>query len=361
MTRRIFLHPGPVKTGTTYLQSLLYANRGPFLAQGITIIGDQGAHFRAAAELMRRQSLRMSTIPEGAVANMRAAVLRAPGDVVMSCERYSLFGADHVRRMLEELAGREMHVVLTLRDLTAVVPARWQEGVKNGGTTTWTEFQEQIADGPAWLRKMTRARNTLDAWGPAVPPERIHVVTVPPPGASRTLLFERFCEAAGVDPSRMETFEASRDNPSMDLVSTELIRRINAQDDTELSGHVQHSEIKVFLARKLAEQSRGRPELSAAAFRAARLESQALVEQIRASGFHVVGDLEDLTSTPSPAATDAGVDVDAEELLDAAAIALAALAERSGTRGLRLRECEEERRRGGAAGWWRRVRRRLPG
>ena len=58
MSRTVYLHVGIAKTGTTYLQSLLYANRESFLAQGITIVGDQGSHYRAANELMRRKSLR---------------------------------------------------------------------------------------------------------------------------------------------------------------------------------------------------------------------------------------------------------------------------------------------------------------
>ena len=125
MTQRVFLHPGPLKTGTTYLQSLLYANRASFLAQGVTIVGDQGSHYRAANELMRRKSLRTRQVPQGAWKRTRAAVLRAPGNVVMSCERYSLFRVEHVRRVLDDLADREVHVVLTLRD-------RWPSSRRDG-------------------------------------------------------------------------------------------------------------------------------------------------------------------------------------------------------------------------------------
>ena len=358
MTQRVFLHPGPLKTGTTYLQSLFYANRGAFLAQGITIVGDQSSHYRVANDLMRRKSMRTREVPEGAWKRMRAEVLRAPGDALMSCERYSLFRAQDVRHLLDDLADREVHAVLTLRDLSAVLPARWQEGIKNGGTATWAEFQERITDDPARLRKVTRGLATLDAWAGAVPPERIHVVTVPPSSAPRTLLLERFCQAMGVDASKLETLEAKRANPSMDLVSTELVRRVNAQRDVKLSGDVQHFEIKSFLASKLATQNRGRPELTTAAFEAARAGSEALVRRIEEGGFHVVGDLADLTSSKPPQATGSGVDVDPEQLLDAAVVAIAVLAQRSGARGTQLRK--RARSRGGKVRrLWRGARRRL--
>ncbi len=344
MTQRVFLHPGPLKTGTTYLQSLLYANRGSFLAQGITIVGDQGSHYRAANDVMRRKALLTAQVPKRAWKRTRAAVLRSPGDAVMSCERYSLFRVEHVRRVLEDFADREVHVVLTLRDLVAVLPARWQEGIKNGGTATWAQFQERIVEDPARMRKMTRSMSTLEAWAEALPAERIHVVTVPPSSAPRTLLLERFCEAIGADPTRLETFEAARANPSMDLVTTELIRRVNAQGAVKLSGRAQHFEIKTFLAPELAVRNRGRPELTAGVLEAAKGETQALIRRIETGGFHVVGELNDLTSSTSSAPTGTGVDVDPEELLDAAAVAVAALAERSWARGERLRDYEGPRR-----------------
>ena len=357
MSPRVFLHPGPLKTGTTYLQSLLYANRESFLAQGLTIVGDQGSHYRAANELMRRRSLRTTQAPQGAWSRTRSAVHRAPGDVVMSCERYSLFRAEHVQRVLEDLADREVHVVLTLRDLVAVLPARWQEGIKNGGIASWAQFQERIARDPARLRKITRAVSTLEVWAAALPAERIHVVTVPPSSAPRTLLFERFCEAVGADPTRLETLEATRVNLSMDLVTTELVRRVNAQSEVKLPGPAQQSEIKAFLAQELAKRGRVRPELGTAVLEAAKGETQGLVRQIETGGFHVVGDLNDLTSTTSSTPTGGGTEVDPEQLLDAATVAVAALARRSWSRGQRLKQHESPRRFRTARRMWRRLRR----
>jgi hypothetical protein len=358
VTRRVYLHPGPLKTGTTYLQSLCYANRGAFLAQGISVVGNQHQHYRAANELMSRKSLRTTAVPEGAWERMRKAVLAAPGDVVISCERYSLFRAEHVRRVLVDLREREIHAVLTLRDLAAVLSARWQENIKNGGTSTWAEFQERITDDPARVRKATRAVSTLEVWAGALPADRIHLVTVPPPGGSRTLLLERFCEVIGVDPERLDVLEATRANPSMDLVTAELIRRVNAQREVALSGDVQHSEIKSFLARKLATPKRGRPELSAAAFESARAESEALVRRVRQGGFHVVGDLADLTSSPPSASETGSVDVDGRQLLDTAVVAIAVLAQRSGGHRVRGRKADRRGRRR-TRRVWRRLRRRV--
>jgi hypothetical protein len=352
VSQRVFLHPGPLKTGTTYLQSLLYANRESFLSQGVTIVGTQASHYRAAKELMRRRPHRKT---QGAWSRTRAAVLRAQGDVVMSCERYSLLRVEHAQRVLEDLDGREVHAVLTLRDVVSVLPARWQEGIKNGGTASWAEFQDRIVQDPARLRKITRAVSTLEVWAAVLPADRIHVVTVPPSSAPRTLLFERFCEAVGADPTKLQTLEPTRVNRSMDLVTTELVRRVNLQRAVKLSGAAQQSEIKAFLAQELAKRSRVRPELGAAVLEAAKGETEALVRQIETGGFHVVGDLNDLTSTTSSAPTGGGTEVDPEQLLDAAAVAVAALARRSWSRGQRLKRLETRRRFRTARRAWRRL------
>lgn len=357
MTQRVFLHPGPLKTGTTYLQSLLYANRASFLAQNITIVGDQASHYRVANELMRKKSLRTREVPQGAWKRTRSAALRAPGDVVMSCERYSLFKVEHARRMLDDLADREVHVVLTLRNLVAVLPARWQEGIKNGSPATWAEVQNRIVEDPSQVRRMTRALSTLETWAAALPVEQVHVVTVPPPDAPRTLLFERFCEALGADPARLETLEATRANPSMDLVTTEVIRRANAQDRVRLSGPAQQSELKTFLARELTTQNRYRAEPTAAVLEVAQSETQALVRRIRTGGFQVIGDLDDLTASPSSAGGN-GAEPGTDEILDAAAVAVAALAQRSYARQQRLLHHGAPRAVRRARRVWRRLRRR---
>ena len=63
------------------------------------------------------------------------------------------------------------------------------------------------------LRAFMRAQDIqyiLATWGLYLPPERIHLVTVPS-GADRTLLWERFAGVVGVDPGGAQT---SRTRPT---------------------------------------------------------------------------------------------------------------------------------------------------
>lgn len=360
MARRIFLHLGPPKTGTTFLQNLLYANQQALQEQGIQVVGTQAEHHQAANELMSRAARRSREVPHGAWARLRSKVSAFEGDTLLSCERYSLLEASQVRLVHDAFPDHELHVVFTLRDATAVLPSRWQERVKNGGTISWSQFCARVTKDPRFLQNMLRAAQPLTAWSTVLPRDRVHVVTVPPAGSSRTLLLERFCEVVGADSTRLDTLEARRANTSMDLAGTELVRRINDEKGLRLSPHVQHSEIKTYLAdgALAARRDRLRPRLTEAAFDAARRESEALVERIREGGYPVVGDLADLTSAKPPSPEDHVADVPPEQLVEVALEAVAALAGRSFER--RRRIAELERRAGGATDRVRSGVRRLP-
>ena len=183
----------------------------------------------------------------------------------------------------------------------------------------------------------------LSVWPRVVPPEHVHVVTVPPPGSPRERILERFCSVLGVDPHALDTLEPERRNTSLDFVATEMLRRVNARQP-ELPVPVQRGEIKKFLANgELSRRpSTVRPVLEGEALDLARAENEWLVRTLSEGGFHVVGDLAHLQGDrPEPPAS---YDVPAEDLLDAALEAVTLLARRSHGRGADLRQASRELR-----------------
>ena len=62
MTKKVSLHVGTPKTGTSYLQHVLYHNQPRLRSHGISYHADRfDAHFLAALDLL----LRPATRPEG--------------------------------------------------------------------------------------------------------------------------------------------------------------------------------------------------------------------------------------------------------------------------------------------------------
>jgi hypothetical protein len=68
--------------------------------------------------------------------------------------------------------------------------------------------------------------DVLARWGHELPPERVHVVTVPPPGGARDELWRRYCAAFGIDPA-WAPLQSEEHNASMGIEEAALTRALN--------------------------------------------------------------------------------------------------------------------------------------
>lgn len=351
MPDQVFVHVGLPKTGTTYLQDLMYANREAFARQGVTVVGTHALHYQAASELAGARPARAEEVPRGFVDRVVDEVAAAPTPrVVLSNERYSLLRPRGIDRLVSAFPDVELHVVVTVRDLVAAEPSAWQEYVKNGGTLSWPDFCAEHVSRPQRLQSRRRVRRVLTHWPAAVPPGRVHVITVPPPDRPRELILHRFCGVLGVDPEALDTTEPRRRNTSLDFVATEMLRRLNAQRPG-LSVAAQRGEVKQWLANGVLSKrpATSRPALTGDALALAQAENDWLVQRLGRGDLDVTGSLEELQedATDGTAATDrAAYDVPPEALLEVALEALVLVTERAHRRGRRLRRLRARERTG---------------
>ncbi|TDC81676.1 hypothetical protein [Actinomadura sp. 7K507] len=308
----VFLHVGAAKSGTTYLQNLLWHNRDRLREHGVLYPGaDQAAHVRAAFDL-RRTFFPGASDPEipNAWPRLIDEVRDWDGSTIISQELFAPSGRKYVRRAMADLDFAEVHVVFTTRDLARQIPAHWQEDIKNRFGTSFTGFMEHIKR-PNWLdHEISRLFWTLqdpvyvlERWGMDLPPERVHIVTLPRPGAPRDLLWRRFCAAVRLSPDDYD-LAAPFDNPSLGLAETQFLLRLNTALDRERLGwHFYNDEVKLFLAQRVLA---GRPTVAKTVLPAEHLpwateRSGQMVEGLRAAGYNVVGDLDELIPAAGPA------------------------------------------------------------
>ena len=323
MPTTVHAHIGVPKTGTTYLQALLYANREAFRQQGVTVVGRHRMHFDAASEITGARPKRTGAVPTGRWARVVRAVEKVDtAGAVFSSERYSLARLPGARTLVDTLGASsgatEVHVVVTVRDMVAAEPSAWQEYVKNGGTRSWPEFCAAGSRTPPSCVAGAGSAGCSSVWPEVLPPEHLHVVTVPPPGSPRGLLFERFCSVLGVDPAAMDTLEVERRNTSLDFVATEMLRRVNARESAAAGRRVSGARSRSSsptghcpgATSGSVRRCPGRPSTWPVA------ENDWLAERIRTAGLDVVGDLADLHGEHPDAPP--SYDVPAEDLLDAA-------------------------------------------
>ncbi|MGO4255057.1 hypothetical protein [Marmoricola sp. RAF53] len=232
MARRVFLHIGTPKSGTTYLQDRLALNRDLIARQGLTYVQTRtGDHFEAALDLIEERWAGQREVARGQWAALVAEARKAPGDVLVSHEILAAAKPAQVRKAMAAFAGDEVHVVLTARDLARQIPAEWQEGIKHRGRRSFHGFMREITSSRRnrpriWFWRVQSLPDILTRWGNGLPPERIHVVTVPPPGSTPDALWRRFAGVVGLDPDGAYE-ESTRFNASLGVVEANVVRRLN--------------------------------------------------------------------------------------------------------------------------------------
>ena len=330
MTRRVLLHVGTPKTGTSYLQDVLFRNRRTLAGAGMLYPADRfDAHFLAALDLMRLPWGGLESEAIGAWDRLAEQVRRHDGIAIISHEILAAASRSQVGRALESLGhgdGTEVHVVLSVRDLVRQVPAEWQENVKHRSATSYAKFLRQIQD-PAresrissWFWSVQEIPDILNRWGHDLPPERIHLVTVPPPGGARELLWKRFSATFGLDGLDLD-LEAERVNPSLGAPETALLRRINRAANRQLPPADYRPLVRELLAHQTLSRRTGSPRLALPpeVHPWVRDLEDAWVGEIVQRGYDVVGDVEDLRGGP-PAEQWSDPDRPSEALVAGAAV-----------------------------------------
>jgi hypothetical protein len=182
-----------------------------------------------------------------------------------------------------------------------------------------------------WFWRVHDTPDVIRRWTQGVPSDRVHVVTMPPPGSPPDLLWTRFASVLGVDPAPFD-LSAARANTSLGMAEVEMLRRLNVALGKDGVGTFFYAvNVKERLAHDyLATRSASlRPMLSDEARKWARARCELVIASVREAGYDVVGDLADLlprSATGGRATREAGTDtVPAEEILDAAIGSLATL------------------------------------
>jgi hypothetical protein len=334
-TDRVLVHVGAPKTGTSFVQDVLWLNRESLAEQGILYPADRfDEHFLAALDLMELQWGGLEHQAVGAWDRLAGRVREWSGTAIVSHEILATASRQQVRRALESFGDSEVHIVLSARDLVRQIPAEWQENVKHRRTLGYREFLDKITDErrssrlASWFWGVQEVPDILDRWGASLPPGRVHLVTVPKPGAEHGLLWQRFASVLGLDATALAP-DTNRANPSLGVPETALLRRVNKHvNQGLLVGDDYREEVRELLAHRTLSLRSESPRLGVPDdVRAWAIElSQAWIDEVAARGYHVVGSLDELR--PDPSAATAFVDPDHPDesaIADAATEAVVAL------------------------------------
>jgi hypothetical protein len=311
--RRAYVHVGAPKTGTTYLQGVLWRNRAALQDAGVHVVGrGPGDHYRAGKDLME---VPFDPADPGADwlgawdSRAAAAAASSAATVVISDEHLASLNPEQVARAVAGLAPREVHVIYAMRNLQGLLPSEWQEYVKHGSTLSFEEWSRQVITTPRtgpgrWFWRVHDGAGVVRRWSSGVPEAQIHLMTLPPKAAGPDALWQRFAGIIGVDPSVATNFDVAA-NTSLSLAETEVLRRVNAALPQDFPRWHRTGLVRDVLAVKVMTGSgSGRPGLAADLQPDLARRAQRTVKALRQCQCDVVGDLSLLRVGPEPVAGD---------------------------------------------------------
>lgn len=290
MVERLFWHIGQPKTGTTYLQKILWSNEEALAAQDIALPGgkhrwllwaalDLGGH-PGLAKRDKRAPGRWNKVVE----EIRGS---SATNGVISHEFFCRANAEQVSAAMAQLEGIEVHVVITARDAAGMLAAGWQEYVKHGRPQSLREVAalETPSEFGWWTWDLA---SVLERWTSALPGDRVHVLPVPGKDADPNQHWQNFADLIGY--SGQVQLPERELNASLGVVQIEAMRAVN-QHLGAMSATDRGDYLRGYLAEEqLSRQSSERVRLDDDLWADCAIRSERAVAMIKERGVHLVGD-----------------------------------------------------------------------
>lgn len=305
------VHIGPHKTGTTAIQAALWNNRAKAERQGVHYASN-GRHALSAVLAGIEHT---SPWAGGRRPPPRWLWTRLLNDVrssnatrvVLSSEYFADAKPEAAARVVRELDPERVQIVVTIRPLSRIFTSQWQQFVRNQNTTPFDEFLKRHLDDPHpaeppvfWRRH--RHDDLVRRWVHLVGADHLTVVAVN--DRDRDMVLRAFEQLTGLTPGTLEA-DATIQNRSLTLPEIETIRAFNVAFKEEKLPSLLYQRVMRFGATHLMQQripppDEPRIELPDWSVQPIREVATEMMENIRATGVRVVGDLDDMLAVPKP-------------------------------------------------------------
>lgn len=309
------VHIGPHKTGTTSVQSAFHSGRAMLREHGVHYAGSEEQPLLAALAVAGGGGMRGQRPARPADWTDLTAEVREAGDqrVVVSSEFLSFADDAAARRVVTELTGGPVHVVITLRPIYKIAPSQWQQYVQNWLRVPYGEWLDGMFRRPPYEEPTPSfwRRHKQDAlvrrWTEVAGPENLTVVVADESDPGMLLrTFEAFTGLP--EGSLVPTKNAA--NRSLTFSEIELVRRLNLEFHKRRWPDDAHARfVRLGAARRMKTgrlPAPGEPRLPMPTWaleRSAEVGAET-VETITSLGVRVVGDLSALAEVPDKAAAE---------------------------------------------------------
>jgi hypothetical protein len=299
------LHIGPHKTGTTTIQGALHLARERLAAQGVVYPGTGRQPLQAILAVTGQPALLGEPLPDMAHwAWLVREVTRARDKrAVVSSEFLAEADEAAARRVVRDLGGPQVHVVVTLRPLSRILPSQWQQYLQNGYRMQYPEWLEGIFSDPPdtptpgfWRRH--RHDELVARWMKAAQ----HLTVVVVDDDDRLMLLRTFESMLGLPRGFLRAGEGAG-NRSLTLAEAEVVRLLNEEfrrQEWPSRNYARFVRYGAVQQLKTRQPEPGEPRIATPVWalkRATEIGAE-MAGNIAALGVRVIGDLSVLGELP---------------------------------------------------------------
>ncbi len=336
MSKKLIVHAGFHKTGTTALQSALFANIDKLTNFGINYpqVGGKAQH-KAIYSLMGKtwgwEDRGGVTATDKKWKNLLKQVRRAKKTTLISSEFLCELTEEQISRFKKDLNVADTHIYFTIRPLLKIIPSAYQQHLKIGIKSDYEKWLHSILDKPGvstitpsfWVRH-THA-HVLSKWVAEFGVDRVTLIVVDE--SQPELMYDTFSELLELPKKFLKKQENQDSNRSLSLQEITLLNRINRKFPKRRSWHDYETFIRNGAIKYLTNKVTPAPDdlrllTPQWAVDKAKEISANSVADIKKLGIRIIGDLDSFTAASVPVGDNPTIEMIPVDLAAKALIAL---------------------------------------
>ena len=234
--RKLVIHAGFHKTGTTALQHSLSASESALRSQGWSypVLSHGKSQSDSALALAKRgwgwKGGGSKPIPMKTWDRLVARINRDSSNSVISSEFFSEIQLADIERIKTAFPKHEVHIVFTIRALDALFPSNFQQALKGGSDLSYEDWLERILDDYQKGKRSSFWRRNQHAlvigqWARVFGSEKVTLITSDV--QNQSALYERFETLLGLKPDSLVRESSTGLNRGLLLDEISLILEVN--------------------------------------------------------------------------------------------------------------------------------------
>ena len=314
MSKKLIVHAGFHKTGTTALQSAFFANINELVEFGINYpqVGGKAQH-KAIYSLMGKtwgwEDRGGVTATDKRWKDLLKQVSKTKKTTLISSEFLCELNEEQIARFKKDLNVADAHIYFTIRPLLKIIPSAYQQHLKIGIKSDYEKWLHSILDEPGvstitpsfWVRHMHA--EVLAKWVKHFGKENVMVIVVDE--KQPEFLYQEFNNLLSLKPGFLKPQLDQDSNRSLTLDEITLLNTINKKFSKKRSWHdyetfIRNGSIKYLTNKVVPAPDAVRLLTPQWAVDIAKTVSKRNVEQIKGLGIKIIGDLDSFESAQIP-------------------------------------------------------------